>query len=481
MTYHSITVAPPSEKQSVPNTLLFCNQDTDTFATETGQIAEMPFDTDIGDFASRSTCKTIEERPLESTAALGFAQSTEAGQEPKPIVYAYQEDLQAILDSGQKTAIGIAGEWPGEQVFHAFRNYPKTHFSGLPLACLFEQLSKEEDFLNAKYDEERNTSGKRKINIVFWLTNGKLFAKCFLWEREKAVEAELRFVPSKSKLFSRAEGILEVGILEDKRVLVVGLGSFGSQIAVEFAKAGVGHFTLVDFDRVELHNVARHVCGVNEMGRLKTNAIRDAILVKNPFADVETFDADITVEADLCDQLVAKADLTICATDNNLSRGRMTSSVLKSGKTALFGRAYSRAEGGDIVRFRPGGPCYFCRIPERSEEPDLRNLPAYSSKTTAVVQVGLSSDIAPICNMMVKLGLVELSRGVANAGLSGLAHELRYDYYFWANRREEQFANFAAFDALGHMPRILRWYGANMTRNPGCSYCGTKGQTYDHR
>lgn len=56
-----------------------------------------------------------------------------------------------------------------------------------------------------------------------------------------------------------------------------GLGSGGASIAVELAKAGVGNFALVDFDRLELHNISRHIAGVNELGRLKTNIVRDAI------------------------------------------------------------------------------------------------------------------------------------------------------------------------------------------------------------
>ena len=39
---------------------------------------------------------------------------------------------------------------------------------------------------------------------------------------------------------------------------------------------------LIDFDRLELSNVARHVCGVNDLGRYKTFAVRDSILQKNP-------------------------------------------------------------------------------------------------------------------------------------------------------------------------------------------------------
>ena len=91
----------------------------------------------------------------------------------------------------------------------------------------------------------------------------------------------MKYVPRKSELYTRSKGLLEVGALEAKKVLIVGLGSGGAPISVELAKAGVGHFILMDFDRIELHNIARHICGVNELGRLKVNAVKDAILLKN--------------------------------------------------------------------------------------------------------------------------------------------------------------------------------------------------------
>ena len=85
----------------------------------------------------------------------------------------------------------------------------------------------------------------------------------------------------------------------------MGLGSGGAPIAVELAKAGVGHFILIDFDRIELHNISRHICGVNELGRLKVNAVKDAILLKNPYAQVETLAIDINRHLDELERCIA--------------------------------------------------------------------------------------------------------------------------------------------------------------------------------
>ena len=90
-----------------------------------------------------------------------------------------------------------------------------------------------------------------------------------------------------------------------------------------------------------------------------------------------------------------------------------------------------------------------------------------------MVQVGLSSDIEPICNLMVKLSLVELSRG-AQTGIQCLEDELVYDYYIWANRRERHYGNWKPMPSAGSYPTILRWYGARIEKEEGCPICSSK-------
>ena len=292
----------------------------------------------------------------------------------------------------------------------------------------------------------------------------------------------LNYIPSQENIFSRSKGILEVGALNDKRVLVIGLGSFGSQISIELAKAGVGNFALMDFDRVELHNLSRHTATVSDLGRLKTNVIEESILGKNPYAKVDKYPIDINKDLELMYREVEKADLVICATDNNTSRFNLSKALVEKGKVGIFGRAITRAEGGDVFRYRPGGPCYCCLIGEgnlhqeeiTNVESARRNgtIAAYVSPedADAMVQVGLSSDIEPICNLMVKLALVELSRGV-ETGLSSLENELVYDYYMWANRRERHYHNWKPLPEPGNLPTILRWYGVKTEKEEHCPIC----------
>lgn len=92
----------------------------------------------------------------------------------------------------------------------------------------------------------------------------------------------------KLDVFSRNSGILESDIMLEKGAILIGCGSVGSLVALELAKSGVGRFFLIDSDILGYHNLCRHQCGMYDVGRYKTEALRDRILQINPYAEVIT-------------------------------------------------------------------------------------------------------------------------------------------------------------------------------------------------
>lgn len=407
----------------------------------------------------------------------------------KSLIYLYQYQLQKFINGSDNFKLGVAYEWKGEDVYHAYLEYPQIAPSGYAVTCLFLRAQSKEDFDNAEsialsLKQAYPSISNIGIVISFYLESGHLLKRAFVPNKPDN-EIRIEYVPAKSNLYTRSKGLIEVGVLEKKRVLIVGLGSGGATIAVELAKAGVGNYALVDFDRLELHNISRHIAGVNELGRLKTNIVRDAILSKNPYASIDTYPLDIMESTSVIERLVSETDLVIAATDNLSSRYLLNSLIIKYKKVGLFGRAVTRAEGGDVLRVRPGGPCYACLkgsqwYTQEDEITDLRRaretgvIPAYTSEedADAMVQVGLSTDIAPINTMVVKLAIQELSRGT-ECLITTLDEELNYDFYMWANRRELHFANWAAFNNNPgrKKPTILQWYGVKFLKSCDCHEC----------
>lgn len=294
------------------------------------------------------------------------------------------------------------------------------------------------------------------------------------------------FLPSAERLFSRNQGLLEVGALSRKQVAIIGVGSGGATVALELAKSGVGHFVLVDDDRLELHNVCRHACGLSSVGRYKTKAVRDALLDKNPHVQVRTFEVDIaTWRTDRkLQQALSESHLLVGGTDNLRSRYEVNNISLEQGICAVYGRARTRACGGDVLVVHPHKTaCVQCCFGQLGSE-EISNarrveemMPEYAKDpklAASQVQVGLSSDILPISTMMVKVILVELSRDAdQETGISSLRTDLASNFFMWVNRRDLDFAGFppagfARFD----QPSVLRWYPTQCERRPDCGMCG---------
>jgi molybdopterin/thiamine biosynthesis adenylyltransferase len=263
----------------------------------------------------------------------------------------------------------------------------------------------------------------------------------------------------------------------------VGVGSGGSMIAVELAKAGVGKFVLIDRDRLEVANVTRHACGLGDVGRLKTLAVRDLIQARNPAAAVETHEFDILEDPQRLREVVSGCDLLIGATDSDPSRALVNRVAVEQRIIALFGRVLTGAYSGDVLRVRPhAGACLGCiftaavREARRSEISGMRQarerLPDYTDEAQLeqAIQVGLASDIAPVAMFMVKLALTELLRGQAGA-LASLEMDFKRDFYTWVNRREDLYRD---FKPLGEgLPTILSWIPVSANRRPECSVCGS--------
>ncbi|ASC71412.1 Molybdopterin-synthase adenylyltransferase [Halomicronema hongdechloris C2206] len=421
------------------------------------------------------------------------------------LVYMHQEQVQAIyqnfIASGINTIRGIAFEFDDGDVFHIYTSEPKTQISGYPCASLIQFLDRlptnEAGLAMAK--QLRNTMQNNGVNssrhiliILFSIEDGQLKHHVFASRAEgEFQEGVMKFLPGRSELYSRSKGILETSILENCKVGIVGLGSGGSSIAVELAKAGIGNFVLIDYDRLELANIARHVCGTGDLGRYKTKAVKDALYGKNPHIQVDSAELDINENLEQTKILLKDCNLIIAATDNDRSRFNLNSISLEYRIPTIFGRALTRAIGGDVLRVRPHqGPCLRCiftkdflatRKQEISTSTQARkDTPAYVSdeEVNATVQVGLSSDIVPISNMVVKLALVELSKGRAS-GIASLEEDLIANFYIWANRREQTYAEWPKMEYGSRTPSILRWYGAKWERNATCPACNEDHELLD--
>ncbi|WP_433463646.1 HesA/MoeB/ThiF family protein [Spirillospora sp. CA-128828] len=288
-------------------------------------------------------------------------------------------------------------------------------------------------------------------------------------------------VPAEADAMERVQGILETDVLSRRSVAVLGLGSGGSFIARELARAGVGRFLLLDHDRLEVGNVSRHECGLSDVGRLKANAMRDLVRDHHPAARVHTSDLRIsgTTRHELRDLLhQVDVDLVVCATDNRESRLLVNRLCVEEDLPLILGGVYRRAYGGIVQRVIPGlTPCYQCfvqALPAQAGDNEISSAGdaaqvSYTDRQVAP-QPGLSSDIVPIALHMAKLALLELLGGESPT-FASLAADLVAPIHQWINRREFAHAGLQPLGVSIDEQSVLRWYGALLHPLDDCAHC----------
>ncbi|MEQ1929523.1 MAG: ThiF family adenylyltransferase [Parvularculaceae bacterium] len=297
-----------------------------------------------------------------------------------------------------------------------------------------------------------------------------------------AATTDIVFADVQPQLALRRAGILETDVLKDKTVVCIGLGTGGAHIAIELAKCGVGRFLLVDRDRLTVGNVVRHPGGISQVGRSKVNVTRDLIREKNPKARVEALAADVGYDnRDAIAALIADADLVVCGTDNRQSKLLINELCVGANVPALYGGAFRRAFGGQILRVRPKqSPCHQCFVaamPEEASDIEVSSAGdageiAYSDRPVAV-EPGLSLDVLPIATQMAKLALLELIADKSST-LNGLRRDFDAPWYLWLNRPEPgtQYADLPPLSESSDEMTINRWYGIYFDRDEACPVCG---------
>jgi molybdopterin/thiamine biosynthesis adenylyltransferase len=150
--------------------------------------------------------------------------------------------------------------------------------------------------------------------------------------------------------------------LSTKTVLLIGSGSVGAPVGQQLAMAGVGHILPVDPATLQWANVGRHPLGADQVGAKKAIALAETWRKAFPHAKFEGFDA--TSHDFLADhpELVAKADLIICATADWRAELELNLRQ-RCGEIAvpiLYTWTEPHACAGHAVLIFPGGPCLQC-------------------------------------------------------------------------------------------------------------------------
>ena len=163
-------------------------------------------------------------------------------------------------------------------------------------------------------------------------------------------------------IFQRTEILLgedALKRLQQTRVILFGVGGVGGWCAESLIRTGIGHLTIVDFDRVAPSNINRQLPATTEtVGELKTTILKRRLLSINPAAEIidipemyneessssfqlDTFDYII----DAIDSLDCKIHLIVTATQTEAQFFSSMGAALKLDPTCVKTTEFWKVKG----------------------------------------------------------------------------------------------------------------------------------------
>ncbi|MBU0719172.1 MAG: ThiF family adenylyltransferase [Planctomycetes bacterium] len=271
-----------------------------------------------------------------------------------------------------------------------------------------------------------------------------------------------------NELFKRTMGILRPETARRETFLIVGVGSGGARVAEEVVRFGVGRIILVDRpdERLEEHNIIRHILGYSSLGRLKTEALRDRLLDINPSCRVDTLSIDVTASEDALEELVQQSTQLHLCTDNEASKHVINALAVRASVPLIFAGVFDGGVGGEVGRCLPGDACYACvasflnrsgRFDESTPATfDYSNPSQEQYSSTAALNI----DIAQITLIQARVALLTMRRDAEPE------QDLGGNYVLFGNRPVE-----------GLFPRMLFSEVWNIPKDPSCLICGGGSMT----
>ncbi|MDJ1497704.1 HesA/MoeB/ThiF family protein [Cytophagaceae bacterium DM2B3-1] len=176
--------------------------------------------------------------------------------------------------------------------------------------------------------------------------------------------------------YSRQLMLPEVGIegqekLKTARILVIGAGGLGCPILQYLTAAGVGTIGIVDFDKVELHNLHRQILyHTEDIGKLKAEVAAQKLQTQNPYVRFDVH--PVMIHEENADDLISVYDLVIDGSDNFHTRYLVNDTCVKYNKPLVYGSIF-KFEGQLAVFNYQGGKNLRDIYPEPPNPEDVPN------------------------------------------------------------------------------------------------------------
>ncbi|MBI5836497.1 MAG: ThiF family adenylyltransferase [Candidatus Eisenbacteria bacterium] len=178
--------------------------------------------------------------------------------------------------------------------------------------------------------------------------------------------------------FTRVTGAYDLLTLAYSRVIAVGLGG-GAGMVEDLARTGVGHFVLIDPDRIEESNLATQQTYRRDVGRPKVEALAGRLRDLNPAAEVLRYPCRLDeIDDREFERFAFKQSsahwpytrpLILGMTDSFAAQARVNRLSLQFDIASLCAQVYAEGRGAEVTFTCPGTTpaCHRCILQSRYE------------------------------------------------------------------------------------------------------------------
>lgn len=182
-----------------------------------------------------------------------------------------------------------------------------------------------------------------------------------------------------------------------RRVDVIGVGASGSRVVLSLAKLGIENIHVWDDDVVEAHNVPNQAFGMDDVGKLKVEALKD--MVKRMTG------IEITTHAERVNGTQALGEVVFLLTDTMSSRKQIWNAGIKyKSRTKLMIETRMGSDQGRVYVINPTTPAHVRGWEAASN---------YGDEAAEVSACGASISVGPTAEFLSGLAVWQLIRWFA--------------------------------------------------------------------
>lgn len=189
------------------------------------------------------------------------------------------------------------------------------------------------------------------------------------------------------------EGQLKI---KKSKVLVIGAGGLGCPILQYLASMGVGTIGIVDFDKVEIHNLHRQILFTTaDIGKKKAAIASEKLKAQNPHCNYIVFDELLSDEN--ATSVIGQFDVVVDGSDNFLTRYTVNDFCVQLGKPLVYGSILNFE--GQLAVFNYKGSKNLRDL--YPEPPNPEDIPSCSENGVLGIVPGIVG--AMLCGLVMKI------------------------------------------------------------------------------